>query len=205
MKEKRPLGGLVLPSTREIAWNIVRLGSLALAVALAYVIRFEGILDAENIDSLYLLGILVPVSFLCYLRLQGRSSIRGLTLRDLWQIIFGVTMGLAVAAPVAIITQASIPRSIWVIDWFIAISLLGGLRGAACEIGDFIRRRSLGTASRVLLVGTCPSSEAVVRAIQSDTSQKEHRIVIGMVAKQTDRKLVGRSTGGVCSWHNKTH
>ena len=199
MKENRPLGGLVLPSTHEIAWNIVRLGSLALAVALAYIIRFEGILDAQNIDSLYsCLGILVPVQFFMLLAVAGsRSSIRGLTLRDLWQIIFGVTMGLAVAAPVAIITQASIPRSIWVIDWFIAISLLGGLRGAACEIGDFIRRRSLGTASRVLLVGTCPSSEAVVRAIQSDTSQKENRIVVGMIAKQTDRNLVGRSTGGV--------
>ena len=199
MKENRPLGGLVLPSTREIAWNIVRLGSLALAVALAYVIRFEGILDAQNIDSLYsCLGILVPVQFFMLLAVAGsRSSIRGLTLRDLWQIIFGVTMGLAVAAPVAIVTQTSIPRSIWVIDWFIAISLLGGLRGAACEIGDFIRRRSLGTASRVLLVGTCPSSEAIVRAIQSDTSQNDQRIVVGMVAKQTDRNLVGRSTGGV--------
>ena len=199
MKENRPLGGLVLPSTREIAWNIVRLGSLALAVSLAYVIRFEGILDAQNIDSLLsCLGILVPVQFFMLLAVAGvRSSIRGLTLRDLWQLIFGVTMGLAVAAPVAIVTQASIPRSIWVIDWFIAISLLGGLRGAACEIGDFVRRRSLGTASRVLLVGTCPSSEAVVRAIQSDISQKEHRIVVGMIAKQSDRNLVGRSTGGI--------
>ena len=89
MKENRPLGGLVLPSTREIAWNIVRLG-LALAVALAYVIRFEGILDAQNIDSLYsCLGILVPVQFYMLLAVAGsRSSIRGLTLRDLWQIIF---------------------------------------------------------------------------------------------------------------------
>ena len=199
MKENRPLGGLRLPSTRDMAWNMVQLGSLALAVALAYVIRFEGILDAQNIDSLLsCLGILVPVQFFMLLAVAGvRSSIRGLTLRDLWQLIFGVTMGLAVAAPVAIITQASIPRSIWVIDWFIAISLLGGLRGAACEIGDFVRRRSLGTASRVLLVGTCPSSEAVVRAIQSDISQKEHRIVVGMIAKQSDRNLVGRSTGGI--------
>ena len=199
MTEKRPLGGLRLPSTRDMAWNMVQLGSLALAVALAYVIRFEGILDAQNIDSfLSCLGILVPVQFFMLLAVAGvRSSIRGLTLRDLWQLIFGVTMGLAVAAPVAIITQASIPRSIWVIDWFIAISLLGGLRGAACEFSDFVRRRSLGTASRVLLVGTCPSSEAVVRAIQSDVSQKEHRVVVGMIAKESDRNLVGRSTGGI--------
>ena len=42
----------VYPSTRDMAWNMVQLGSLALAVALAYVIRFEGILDAQNIDSL---------------------------------------------------------------------------------------------------------------------------------------------------------
>ena len=56
MKENRPLGGLRLPSTRDIAWNMVQLGSLALAVALAYVIRFEGILDAQNIDSLSVLS-----------------------------------------------------------------------------------------------------------------------------------------------------
>ena len=199
MTEKRPLGGLRLPSTRDMAWNMVQLGSLALAVALAFVIRFEGILDTQNIDSMCsCLGILVPVQFFMLLAIAGgRSSIRGLTLRDLWQIIFGITMGLAVAAPVAIITQASIPRSIWVIDWFIAISLLGGLRGAACEVGDFIRRRSLGPASRILIVGTCPSSEAVVRAIQSDNSQKEHRVVVGMIAKQQDRNLVGRSTSGI--------
>ena len=119
MKENRPLDGLILPSTREIAWNMVQLGSLALAVVLAYVIRFEGVLNAENLNSLYsCLGILVPVQFFMLLAVAGgRSSIRGLTLRDLWQIVFGITMGLAVAAPVAIITQASIPRSIWVIDW----------------------------------------------------------------------------------------
>jgi FlaA1/EpsC-like NDP-sugar epimerase len=48
-----------------------------------------------------------------------------------------------------------------------------------------------------LIVGTCPSSEAVVRAIQSDNSQKEHRVVVGMIAKQQDRNLVGRSTSGI--------
>jgi hypothetical protein len=96
MTEKRPLGGLRLPSTRDMAWNMVQLGSLALAVALAYIIRFEGILDTQNIDSLSsCLGILVPVQFFMLLAVAGgRSSIRGLTLRDLWQLIFGVTMGL---------------------------------------------------------------------------------------------------------------
>ena len=64
MKENRPLGGLRLPSTRDMAWNMVQLGSLALAVALAYVIRFEGVLDAQNI-------FLCLCSFSCSLRLQA--------------------------------------------------------------------------------------------------------------------------------------
>ena len=73
MKENRPLGGLRLPSTRDMAWNMVQLGSLALAVALAYVIRFEGVLDAQNIDSLYChaSSILVPVQFFMLLAVAG--------------------------------------------------------------------------------------------------------------------------------------
>jgi len=195
----RPLGNLRLPSARCLAWHVVTLGSLVLAIALAYVIRFEGILDAENIASLSrCLAIVVPIQFFMLAAVAGtRSSIRGLTLRDLWQLVFGVTMGLAVAAPVAILSQAAIPRSIWIIDWFIAISILGGFRGAASEVDSFLRRRSLHAGSRVLLVGTCPSSEAVVRAIQSDTSPQNQRMIVGMVAKPEDRELVGRSTGGI--------
>ena len=195
----KPLGNLRLPTVRRVAWHVVTLGSLMLAVVLSYVIRFEGLLNAENTASLSrCLGIVVPIQFFILMAVAGqRSSIRGLTLRDLWQLVFGVTMGLAVAAPVAMLAEANIPRSIWIIDWFIAISVLGGIRGAASEVDSFLRRRSLHAGSRVLLVGTCPSSEAVVRAIQSDTSPDNQRVVVGMVAKPEDRELVGRSTGGV--------
>ena len=179
--------------------TLVTLSSLVLATMLSYIVRFEGLLEPEHIASLSrCLGIVVPIQFFMLMAVAGtRSSIRGLTLRDLWQLVFGVTMGLAVAAPVAMLTGANIPRSIWVIDWFVAISILGGFRGAASEVDSFLRRRALGTAKRVLLVGTCPSSEAVVRAIQSDASPENERIVVGMVAKPEDRDLVGRSTGGV--------
>ena len=195
----RPHGNLRLPSARRIAWHLVTLGSLVLATVLSYVIRFEGILTDENITSLSLcLSMMVPIQFFILMAVAGtRSSIRGLTLWDLWQLVFGVTMGLAVAAPVAILSQANIPRSIWIIDWFISISLLGGIRGAASEVDSFLRRRLLQAGNRVLLVGTCPSSEAVVRAIQSDTSPTNQRVVVGMVAKPEDRDLVGRSTGGI--------
>lgn len=195
----RPLGNLQLPSLRRLTWHLVTLGSLVLAIVLSYVVRFEGLLESENIASLTRgLGIVVPIQFFILMAIAGqRSSIRGLTLRDLWQLVFGVTLGLAVAAPVAILSQAAIPRSIWVIDWFVAISILGGLRGAASEVDSFLRRRSLESARRVLLIGTCPSSEAIVRAIQSDPVPQNQRMVVGMVAKAEDRELVGRSTGGI--------
>lgn len=195
----RPLGTLQPPSLRRVAWHLVTLSSLVLAIMLSYIVRFEGLLEPENIASLSrCLGIVVPIQFFMLMAVAGtRSSIRGLTLRDLWQLVFGVTMGLVVAAPVAILSQAAIPRSIWIIDWFVAISILGGFRGAASEVDSFLRRRALGTAKRVLLVGTCPSSEAVVRAIQSDASPQNERMVVGMVAKPEDRDLVGRSTGGI--------
>ncbi len=195
----RPLGNLHLPSLRCVAWHAVTLSSLVLAIVLSYIVRFEGLLEPEHLASLSrCLGIVVPIQFFMLMAVAGtRSSIRGLTLRDLWQLVFGVTMGLAVATPVALFSQANIPRSIWIIDWFVAISILGGFRGAASEVDSFLRRRSLGTAKRVLLVGTCPSSEAVVRAIQSDASPQNERMVVGMIAKPEDRDLVGRSTGGI--------
>ena len=195
----RPLGPLQLPSLRRVAWHLVTLSSLVLATTLSYIVRFEGLLEPEHIASLSrCLGIVVPIQFFMLMAVAGtRSSIRGLTLRDLWQLVFGVTMGLAIAAPVAMFSEANIPRSIWIIDWFVAISILGGFRGAASEVDSFLRRRSLGTAKRVLLVGTCPSSEAIVRAIQSDASPQNERMVVGMVAKPEDRDLVGRSTGGI--------
>ena len=195
----RPLGDLRFPTVRRLAWHLATLGSLVLAIVLSYVVRFEGLLDDESIASLSrCLAIVVPVQFFMLVAIAGtRSSIRGLTLRDLWQLVYGVTMGLAVAAPVAILSQAQIPRSIWIIDWFVAISILGGFRGAASEVDSFLKRRSLVAAKRVLLVGTCPSSEAVVRAIQSDPSPQSQRMVVGMVAKPEDRELVGRSTGGI--------
>ena len=62
---------------------------------------------------------------------------------------------------------ANIPRSIWVAEWFFAICLLGGLQVAIYEIHKYMQRRAAGSASRVLVVGTCPSSDAVVRALQS--------------------------------------
>jgi FlaA1/EpsC-like NDP-sugar epimerase len=183
----------------EIIWDAINVATLAFAIVVSYLVRFEGVLTGQEWASLgRALGTVVPIQFAMLFLVAGRrTSIRGVTLRDLWQLVFGVSAGLAVAAPVGIVAGLGIPRSIYIIDWFIAISVLGGLRGAACEAGNFLRRWSIQQATRVLLVGTCPSSEAVARSLRMQSGSQGQRVVVGIVAKVEDAALVGRSIGGV--------
>lgn len=185
-------------SKLDIIWDAINVTTLAVAIVVSYVLRFEGSLTAQEWASLgRALGTVVPIQFAMLFLVAGRrTSIRGVTLRDLWQLIFGVTAGLTVAAPLGLLVNLGIPRSVYIIDWFIAISLLGGLRGAACEAGNFLRRWSIQQATRVLLVGTCPSSEAVARSLRMQAGQGQ-RVVMGIVAKPDDAALVGRAIGGV--------
>lgn len=186
-------------SRLKIIWEAINVATLAFAIVASYVLRFEGSLTSQEWASLgRALGTVVPIQFVTLFLVAGRrTSIRGVTLRDLWQLVFGVSAGLAVAAPLGMLANLGIPRSIYLIDWFIAISLLGGLRGAACEAGNLLRRWSIQQATRVLLVGTCPSSEAVARSIRMQSGSQGQRVVVGIVAKPDDVALVGRSIGGV--------
>jgi FlaA1/EpsC-like NDP-sugar epimerase len=186
-------------SKLEIIWDTINVATLAFAIVLSYLVRFEGVLTGQEWASLgRALGTVVPIQFALLFFVAGRrTSIRGVTLRDLWQLVFGVSAGLAVAAPVGMVAGLGIPRSIYIIDWFIAISLLGGLRGAACEAGNFLRQWSIQQATRVLLVGTCPSSEAVARSLRMQSGSQGQRVVVGIVAQAADAALVGRSIGGV--------
>ncbi|MEO1993106.1 MAG: hypothetical protein ABGW78_14300, partial [Pirellulales bacterium] len=184
-------------SRLELVWDAINILTLAVAIFVSYLVRFEGMLSSQDWVSMSrALGMMVPIQFAMLFVIAGRrTSIRGVTLRDLWQLVFGVSAGLIVAAPIGMIAELGIPRSIYLIDWFIAISLLGGLRGAASEAGSFLRRMSIQQAKRVLLVGTCPSSEAVARSLQAGAQGR--RVIVGIVANKKDANLIGRSIGGV--------
>ncbi len=181
----------------ELVWDAINVFTLAVSIFVSYIVRFEGVLSSQEWASMSrALGMMVPIQFAMLFLVAGRrTSIRGVTLRDLWQLIFGVSAGLLVAAPIGMIAELGIPRSIYLIDWFIAISLLGGLRGVVSELGSFLRRWSIQQATRVLLVGTCPSSEAVARSMQAGAQGR--RVIVGIVANAKDDNLIGRSIGGV--------
>jgi len=71
----KPLGKLHLPTVRRVAWHVVTLGSLMLAVVLSYVIRFEGLLNAENTAGLSrCLGIVVPIQFFILMALPASAA-----------------------------------------------------------------------------------------------------------------------------------
>jgi FlaA1/EpsC-like NDP-sugar epimerase len=172
---------------------------LMAAIVLSYALRFEGLLDDKALESLrWALVLVPPIQWAVLVVFAERSrSLRGLALRDLWRIVFGVLAGLAVAACVATVAGLRIPRSIWVIDWFVATSILGGLRGLGCELKDLLARRGGGTAPRVLLVGSGPSIDGVVRALASDAFDGRPRRLAGILARPEESDLVGRSVLGV--------
>jgi FlaA1/EpsC-like NDP-sugar epimerase len=183
-------------SARDAARAAVNVGTLVLAVVLAYLVRFDWQLSAAARDSLFrCLALMVPWQAAVIIVADlHRRSIRGVTRVDLWRIVQAVTAGTLLAGIWSGVLDIAVPRSIWIIDWLLAISLLGGTRVLACEIHERLQRRATD-ASPCLLVGTCLSSEAIIRTING--SPAGGRRIVGIVAPNTESHLVGRSAVGV--------
>ncbi len=184
-------------SRLDAARAAVNLFSLAIAMLAAYLVRFDWRLDDLESESLRSsLGIVVPVQWAVLILADfHRRSIRGVTRDDLWRLVGAVTAGTLLAAAFSAVIGMPMPRSVAIIDWLAAISVLAGIRAAACELHDILRRRHQNGASRCLLVGTCLSSEAIVRTVNG--SQDSSRRIVGMVATPDEKQLVGRATVGV--------
>ena len=184
-------------SQSDIARAGVNLAALAIGVLAAYLVRFEWEFDGSTWNSLFAaLGIVVPVQlmFLIFADFH-RRSIRGVSRDDLWRLVRAVTLGSVAAFVVCQAASAGVPRSVAIIDWLFAISILAGVRAAACEMHEMLFRRLQGSASRCLLVGTCLSSEAVVRTVNG--ARGSDRRIIGIIAPDDELHLVGRASVGV--------
>lgn len=181
----------------DAARTLVNFCTLSLAVVLAYLVRFDWNLGALERQSLWVcLGLVVPAQ--CGVMILAdfhRRSIRGLTRNDLWRLVQAVSGGTLAALALSRLSGISVPKSIWITDWFFAISMLGGIRALACEMHDSLLRLYAGRTNRCLLVGTCQSSEAVLRTINA--APGAGRRIVGIVAHPEEPHLVGRSTVGV--------
>jgi FlaA1/EpsC-like NDP-sugar epimerase len=186
-----------LPAGSDGLMALLNLGAVAAATITAYLVRFEWSLtglERRNLDDALLL--LVPAQGLMLVLADiQRRSIRGLTRDDLWRIVAAATYGTLLAVVSARVLGLAVPRSIWIAQWFFVISLVGGMRALACELRDRLVRWSATGTARCLLVGTCPTSEAIVRTVNGDLQAA--RRIVGLVATPADAHLVGRATLGV--------
>jgi FlaA1/EpsC-like NDP-sugar epimerase len=176
---------------------LLDLGAVAAAVVIAYLVRFDwslSTLERRNLHDCLLLLVSAQGLMLVVANLH-RRSIRGLTRDDLWRIVAAASYGTLLALVTARVVGIAIPRSIWIAEWFFVISIIGGMRALACEFRERLARWAAPGTTRCLLVGTCPTSEAVVRTVNADP--RAARRIVGLVAPAADAHLVGRATLGV--------
>ena len=171
--------------------------ALAIAFSIAFAVRFDWTLDAEQMQHLLASLPLVVVVQTVILACSGvhLASLRGVSFQDLGRLVWATSLGSAVTWCVAVNAGVFVPRSVWLVDWVFAIILLGGIRAVAREAIEQWHKHLATEKSRTLVVGTCPTSEAIVRTLRA-TSQSRCEI-IGMVARTEDSHLVGHYAGPV--------
>jgi FlaA1/EpsC-like NDP-sugar epimerase len=192
-----PLKAFASWSRFDAARAAVNLGGLAVAMLAAFLVRFDWRLDdfELNVFSSSLL-FFVPVQWAVLILADfHRRSIRGVTREDLWRLVGAVSAGTLLGSIVCRAVGVPLPRSVTIIDWLASISILAGIRATICELHDMLRRWNQNGASRCLLVGTCISSEAIVRTVNG--SRDSDRRIVGIVAPLEESSLVGRTSSSV--------
>jgi FlaA1/EpsC-like NDP-sugar epimerase len=120
------------------------------------------------------------------------------SVRDVVELLKGVTLSSAAFVPAALVLSPGFPRSVLILDWVLAIGLTGGLRIALRLLLD--RRLAIsgshggtnGSGKRAIVVGTGDVAEALLREILRGALPYR---VVGLVAE--DVRLRGRRMHGV--------
>ncbi len=143
------------------------LSSICLSLYLAFFLRFEGdVPPVERELMLKLLLIQVPLRMTFFVW-QGlyRGVWRYASVEDLMTIFRAMSLSsiTIVAGVLFILGSASMPRSVLIIDWALAIILVGGVRFLA----RIIRANPLHykNSKRVLIIGADDAGENLLRSI----------------------------------------
>lgn len=142
-------------------------GLLALALLVAFGLRFGFILPSEYISFLFVFGlpmVLFKILFLylfgLYRRFWRYASIG--TLRALFQALSLSSLGIVF---LLYFTQIlALPRSVFVIDWLLSIILLGGVRFFSRSLVELRLYATMPASARqVLIAGAGDAAEMLVR------------------------------------------
>jgi FlaA1/EpsC-like NDP-sugar epimerase len=176
------------------------LGLFAIAYELAYLLRFDFSLPAAEGHRL-----LWTIPWLLALRLSAfwffhlyEGLWRYTSVRDLVQLLKGVSLSTLGFVPVALALSDGFPRSVLILDWVLTIGLTAGLRIALRLLLEHrlavngAQNASNGSRKRAIVVGTGDVAEALVREILRGALPYR---VVGLVSD--DPRLRGRRLHGL--------
>ncbi len=156
---------------------------IATAYILAYILRFDGRISAQNLtligQTLPLLVLIKLAVFHFYHLHQGLFRYAGI--QDLVHIIKACSVSslLFIAAAGIGFRLAGIPRSIFVLDWMLTIALFGGKRMSfrmLREAKALRRCTASGKALNTLIIGAGDAGEMALRELQSNLATP-HRVL----------------------------
>ena len=183
-----------LPTLRLVLMGVFG----AAAYYVAFLLRFAGSLNDAAVFVLretVLFAVVSKVVAGAWYRLHQRTN-RYVTLHDL--------VGLAKATTVASVglmlcdamfaAQATIPRSVIILDWGATLVAFGAWHGGPRVVRDALSRRKIGPGSaRALIVGANDAGEALLRGIRNNPTL--NYAPIGFVDDRRSRR--GLLIGGV--------
>ena len=147
------------------------LALIALAYYLAFWLRFDGEIPREQMllfRNTLPLVILIRVAAFLYFRLYS-GLWRYASINDLFSIVKAVSVGTGLLVlPIFFARASGYPRSLFIIDWFLMIVLLGGSRFLIRGLREFMPR-FLRSGQRVLVVGAGDAGEMIVRELKRNS------------------------------------
>ena len=148
---------------------------LSLALYGAFLLRFEGSIPRQLIADLgfyilIVLGVKLPVFYLLGLY---RMSWPYVSFNDLVSVFKAVTLSSIILGAIFFILRGedlleTLPRSILIVDYFLTLFAIGGLRSAR-RIYSGLLTSFPSQGQRVLIVGAGDSGEQIVRAMHHES------------------------------------
>lgn len=189
---------IVQQNKRLIASIAILIPLTAAAYCLAFLLRFEGLLDSVQHDKMlatlpWVIGIKLVLILQCRIHLEFT---RYVTFSDMLSIAKAVTLGsIGVTLLDALVfSNVTIPRSILLLDWGTTLMLLGAVRTMPRLVRDYAwpsLSKQPGTVA--LIVGANDAGELLLRSIRQKSELKYRPI--GFIDSQ--RELRGRRIAGL--------
>lgn len=164
---------------RTLAFMVGDIVLISLSLYFSFFIRFEGQIPWEDLESLqiYLLMALAIKLSIFYLLELYRMSWAHVSFNELINVFKAVSLSSILLGTTLFFLRSEhflvlpFPRSILILDYFLTIFLIGGLRSAKRIYSGLFSGFS-GQGQRVLIVGAGDAGEQIVRAmLQEKRSQ----------------------------------